>query len=529
MSIKKQVDSGLASAAQHLASKGRKGDTELLHVTKDEIEGLLAIAREHGIHMTRNPHTGLYEASWLSKGLKKVGSAVKSVAKVVTAPVTAVAKAVKDTVGPIVTKVRDLTQTGLNAMTLGATKSLTSKGAQENFAKIKDAVGPVFTKLRDVAESAAVLAGNYFVPGSSMLTSMLASKGAQSQLNSGIGQALMAATGGLAGAGGGLSALKSGLTGALKNGLSGLGASAMSGLKSLGTNALNGLKNIASQGLGAVKTFIANPAEGLKALAGKGIDFAKDKLSDLGMDKITDWAADKLGGVAEGAGDLVEGAGNALQDFLSGQGGEAGAGGSDGSGGGTGGRNPNDLVSILGSLYAAKHPFEDPREKAGLTNLPKPQFKNTQLKQVPNPNYGKPGEPYFISQEFTPAQTADAPVQAAGGGLMGVNGYLIGGNVPSYAGGGNIYEYNAGGKLLDGPGDGMSDSIPAEIRGKKVQKALLADGEFVIPADVVSGLGNGSTKAGSKVLYSMMDRVREARTGTTEQGKQIDPNKFVPA
>ena len=57
----------------------------------------------------------------------------------------------------------------------------------------------------------------------------------------------------------------------------------------------------------------------------------------------------------------------------------------------------------------------------------------------------------------------------------------------------------------------------------------LADGEFVIPADVVSHLGNGSTKAGSKRLYSMMDKVRRARTGTTRQGRKINPNRFLPA
>jgi hypothetical protein len=57
----------------------------------------------------------------------------------------------------------------------------------------------------------------------------------------------------------------------------------------------------------------------------------------------------------------------------------------------------------------------------------------------------------------------------------------------------------------------------------------LADGEFVVPADVVSHLGNGSTDAGAKRLYSMMDKVRKARTGTKKQGKQINPNKFVPA
>jgi len=85
----------------------------------------------------------------------------------------------------------------------------------------------------------------------------------------------------------------------------------------------------------------------------------------------------------------------------------------------------------------------------------------------------------------------------------------------------------AKGGYLDGAGDGMSDSIPATIEGK--QPARLADGEFVIPADVVSHLGNGSTKAGAKVLYKMMSKVRKARTGNSKQGRQINPSRFVPA
>jgi hypothetical protein len=85
----------------------------------------------------------------------------------------------------------------------------------------------------------------------------------------------------------------------------------------------------------------------------------------------------------------------------------------------------------------------------------------------------------------------------------------------------------AKGGYLDGAGDGMSDSIPATIEGK--QPARLADGEFVIPADVVSHLGNGSTKAGSKRLYAMLDKVRHARTGNKKQGKKINPAKYMPA
>jgi hypothetical protein len=93
-------------------------------------------------------------------------------------------------------------------------------------------------------------------------------------------------------------------------------------------------------------------------------------------------------------------------------------------------------------------------------------------------------------------------------------------------GGGHLGSYSDGGRLLKGPGDGMSDDIPAKI-GKK-QPARLADGEFVVPADVVSGLGNGSTDAGAKKLYAMMDKVRHARTGTKKQGKQINPQKYMP-
>jgi hypothetical protein len=93
------------------------------------------------------------------------------------------------------------------------------------------------------------------------------------------------------------------------------------------------------------------------------------------------------------------------------------------------------------------------------------------------------------------------------------------GGIPGYAMGGMP-------RFLSGGGDGMSDSIHANIDGS--QEARLADGEFVIPADVVSHLGNGSSKAGAKQLYSMMDRVRQARTGRKSQGREINPNKLMP-
>ncbi len=84
----------------------------------------------------------------------------------------------------------------------------------------------------------------------------------------------------------------------------------------------------------------------------------------------------------------------------------------------------------------------------------------------------------------------------------------------------------AKGRYLQGNTDGMADKIPARI-GKK-QPAALSHGEFVVPADVVSHLGNGNSDAGAKKLYEMMDRIRVARTGKREQGKQINPDKLMP-
>jgi hypothetical protein len=81
-------------------------------------------------------------------------------------------------------------------------------------------------------------------------------------------------------------------------------------------------------------------------------------------------------------------------------------------------------------------------------------------------------------------------------------------------------------RYLRGTTDGMADKIPSSIDNK--QPAALSHGEFVIPADVVAHLGNGNSEAGAKKLYEMMSRVRKARTGTTKQGKRINPNKFMP-
>jgi hypothetical protein len=172
-------------------------------------------------------------------------------------------------------------------------------------------------------------------------------------------------------------------------------------------------------------------------------------------------------------------------------------------------RNPTTSISsaIRGATGAQKKP-EEPEEYDG----PLKRFR-------------------FNPSSYQPAMYAEGGIaNLAGGGYD-----RMVGEQPMYQamarGGisdlGSYSDYARGGRMLKGPGDGMSDSIPASIAGKR--PARLADGEFVIPADVVSHLGNGSTDAGAKQLYAMMDRVRKARTGRKSQGREIRPQKYMAA
>ena len=141
-----------------------------------------------------------------------------------------------------------------------------------------------------------------------------------------------------------------------------------------------------------------------------------------------------------------------------------------------------------------------------------------------------------VYKKIKKAKPVDAVVAAPvtgqndGGGGGEANGGLM-----SMARGGmaqqfNLGDYSDGGRLLRGPGDGVSDSIPASIGGKR--PARLADGEFVVPARIVSELGNGSTEAGARKLYAMMDRIQSARRSTVGKGrvaKNSRAEKYLPA
>jgi hypothetical protein len=127
-------------------------------------------------------------------------------------------------------------------------------------------------------------------------------------------------------------------------------------------------------------------------------------------------------------------------------------------------------------------------------------------------------EQRYFNPRYVPRTTSRFAMGGIADGLSSAQSHL-----GSYSAGGR-------GRLLRGPGDGVSDSIPATIGGK--QPARLADGEFVIPARIVSELGNGSTEAGSKQLYAMMDRIQRARRKTTGKKKvavNTKAHKLMPA
>jgi hypothetical protein len=152
----------------------------------------------------------------------------------------------------------------------------------------------------------------------------------------------------------------------------------------------------------------------------------------------------------------------------------------------------------------------------------------------PNRRPGSGGQRYFTDTQYQAPGTAAAPMSAEGlASLNAANparearrpgGPRVPTPVQEMASGG--IARLAKGQYLNGSSDGMADKVPARIDGQ--QEARLSDGEFVIPADVVSHLGNGNSDAGAKLLKEMMSRVRKARTGNNKQGKEIDPKKFLP-
>jgi SOS response regulatory protein OraA/RecX len=201
-------------------------------------------------------------------------------------------------------------------------------------------------------------------------------------------------------------------------------------------------------------------------------------------------------------------------------GGSSGAGvtGAGSSGTSTTGSGTPITDFLFGTQDASKVPVED----RTITRL---QDRQPEVSEYdPNAYNYDVGSGYYHDSDTEDRDEDDEDTESKrAGGITTLAGAARGGQF-------NLGGYSDGGRLLRGPGDGVSDSIPATIGNR--QPARLADGEFVIPARIVSEIGNGSTEAGARKLYAMMDRVQRARAKTTGKGKvakNTRADKYLPA
>jgi hypothetical protein len=157
--------------------------------------------------------------------------------------------------------------------------------------------------------------------------------------------------------------------------------------------------------------------------------------------------------------------------------------------------------------------------QGGITYFSPMQYQSTSSTAAATPTSATPAA--ATSTAATSAATPPADPATYGGTLAAASGGMMGRGI------GSLGSYSDGGHLLKGPGDGVSDSIPATIGGH--QPARLADGEFVIPARIVSEIGNGSTEAGARKLYAMMERIKHARSKAKDIAADTKVDKYLPS
>lgn len=205
------------------------------------------------------------------------------------------------------------------------------------------------------------------------------------------------------------------------------------------------------------------------------------------------------------------------------------------------------VASAIGGLYAASQPNSRTAAVGYQGGIPKytaVRMPGANGKLGGNVVYTRAGETPVIpaglaaayNKTYTPEfkkALEDAGIKtAAAGGSMETGGFVIPADVVSHLGNGSsdaglkLLTSELGAEPIRGEGDGMSDSIPTSIDGK--QKALVAHEEAYISPEKVAEIGGGDARKGAQRLRDMMDRIRKARTGSEEQGKQINPNKFMP-
>lgn len=420
----------LSGIAKALAAQGRKGDTELIHVSKDELAALRKHGAALGINLTTNPSTGLPEAFNWGGMLGSVGLPLLLTIATggVAAPWMALAGAAGGAGGTLLGG--GSTDEALLSGLMGGIGGYGMGGIGESLA----AAGTAATEqaaTQAVEQSAAQAA-----------TDAAGQTAAQTLGQQGAAQALQTS-----------------------NAL----------LPQAGTTLAEGMTPAAGSVVGGSFVPAAAPLQSVPqtqtALMGKGLEAVTASPSAFG-----NFASSNLKNIG---------------------------------------------MAGIGALGA------------GMNMNPQEQTITTEPESTDNPYKGE-----MYMDPATGQWRSRAVRRARGGEIYGDydgveeapdGGYAPGGGL-NFAGGGGIGDlgsYSDGGRLLRGPGDGISDNIPATIEGKR--PARLADGEFVIPARAVSELGNGSTEAGSKQLYKMLDRIAAKRKSGKGLAYESNPKKLLPA
>ena len=527
---------GLSDLAHHLKAQGRGPDTELVHMTKGEVQALKGIAHAHGGKLTTNPQTGLTEAGFLSSILPMVAGVALDVLS---------DGALTPLVSGMIVGAGDYAMTGSLKQGLLAgigayggadlTSSLADLGASTAAQTAADPIAEFAKSQSTNALQGLQQAGSSFSNAADFIGN-----------NSG---AALAATAPV-------------LTDALTQ------RPTLSGLPPTGSggNGSSSLKYISSDFKGSfpaqpnpayeakypnyvekpynpyTPAGVATAAQGgaVEHFANKGAvqaydPSAYDPLTYMGNDSIysPQHYMPKAKEMAPVAGDTSTytdtdpdtrnmSAYDTALTRLSKLGATPSA-----------GLTPTIKTKKMGTLNTAPAMVQAQQAAAQQTPTQLPEVEAAAGGMMNDPTDFAAGGMYPGSQidktQYASSPQMPASMQTTMAGYDPQTNPLTGEPTLHMASGGVSYGlggYSDGGRLLRGPGDGMSDNIPAVI-GKK-QPARLADGEFVVPADVVSHLGNGSTEAGAKHLYAMMDKIRKARTGKTKQAPAVKADKYIP-
>ena len=522
----------LELAAQHLASRGRKGDSLLVHMAPEEVSGLQALAKAAGGTLTLNPDTGLPEANFLKRMLPMI----------IGAGITAA------TGGAAAPWMIGLGMGGLETVRTGSLE----KGLMAGLGAYGGAglAGGLAAAGAASPTAAAQALGTPAATGAGSQSAMLAAQ------NAGFGQAGIDALASSAGTAAGAAPVATNVFSAGANAL-GTEAGRSAALSSMGG------------GMGAAKYGLAALSPAMQAEAATPFDGGGPNPYEYDYDpnnqmytrvapgtRARDMLAPTtpmmaMGGPIQDMSDR-----NQMQTMMT-NGGQMFAGGGQinlqgtfdmggGGGGGqfgqanangyqaAGGGNSNQLFSGGFGTPGGIDPRAVQADPEGFQRWQ--QMAQQREQQMPGSTMvsgmggGFPGQQQALQQQMRSGdfsrygQAMSLPGRPGGGFAEGGMASMARGG-PSHLG-----DYSDGGRLLKGPGDGVSDSIPATIADKR--PARLADGEFVVPARIVSELGNGSTEAGARKLYAMMDRVQKARGKTTGKDRvavNSRAEKLLPA